>query len=393
MGIFIILILTDIYIWWRLIADIRNRRSVAFVTVITVKTLMTALLLWLIAGMVFYKGEFASPSNAFRNIVFGAVAALTLTVAIVSPVISLIARLLGRLFHRRIKGVVWINIMFAAIITVIITDGFFRQRFDVRIIRKEIKIDGLDPRLEGMRLVLISDLHLSSYYGHYKRLEKVIETVNSLKPDMLLNTGDFITYGWQEFEGCDTILNKARAAGGSFAIAGNHDDGTYYPDYDADYGAECARMIERKVTASGYTMLNDSSVTVPFNGALIRVAGVVTHGHQLDMRYGDFEKALAGPDSVTLKILMVHDPAAWDTVQTLPGKVDLVLSGHTHGMQIGLPTPWGRISPASYFHKYWSGHYEFNKTDLFVTTGLGTMGLAVRIFMPPEIVLMTLTSE
>ncbi len=393
MGIFIILILTDLFIWWRLLADIRNRRSVAFVTVVAVKTLLTALLLWLIAGTILYRGEFATPANAFRHIFFGAVAALTITLGISWAVISIIARLLGCILHRRLTGAVWANILFAGILTVIFTDGFFRQRFDVRIISREIKVDKLDPRLEGMKLVLISDLHLSSFHGHYKRLEKVMETVNSLQPDMLFNTGDFITYGWQEFGGCDTILNKARAAGGSFAIAGNHDDGTYYPDYNDAYGAECARMIESKVASSGYTMLNDSSVTVTFNGALIRVAGVVTHGHKLDMRYGDFAKALAGPDSVTLKILLVHDPAAWDTVQTFPGTVDLVLSGHTHGMQIGLPTPWGRISPASFFHDYWTGHYEFSGTDLYVTTGLGTMGIAGRIFMPPEIVLMTLTSE
>jgi predicted MPP superfamily phosphohydrolase len=393
MGIFIILILTDLFIWWRLLADIRNRRSLACVTVVAVKTLLTVLLLWLIAGTLLYRGEFASPANAFRQIVFGAVAALTIALGISYAFISITANLLGRILHRRLVGVVWVNILFALLLTVIFADGFFRQRFDVRIIRREIKVDNLDPRLEGMKLVLISDLHLSSYHGHYKRLEKVIETVNSLQPDMLFNTGDFITFGWQEFGNCDTILNKARVAGGSFAIAGNHDDGTYYPDYDEDYGAECAGMLESKVAASGYKMLNDSSVTVTFNGALIRVAGVITHGHRLDMRYGDFAKALVGPDSVTLKILMVHDPAAWDTVQTFPGKVDLVLSGHTHGMQIGLSTPWGRISPASFFHEYWNGHYEFNGMDLYVTTGLGTMGLAERIFMPPEIVLMTLTSE
>lgn len=374
-------------------ADIRNRGSIAFVTVVAVKALLTALLLWLIAGTIVYRGEFASPANAFRQIVFGAVAALTMALGISYAFISIIAHMVGRILHHRLTGVVWVNILFAGILTVIFADGFFRQRFDVRIIRREIKVDRLDPGLEGMKLVLISDLHLSSYYGHYKRLEKVIETVNSLQPDMLFNTGDFITYGWQEFGDCDTILSKARAAGGSFAIAGNHDDGTYYPDYDDAYGVECAKMIQRKVTASGYTMLNDSSVTVTFNGALIRVAGVITHGHRLDMRYGDFAKALAGPDSVTLKILMVHDPAAWDTIQTFPAKVDLVLSGHTHGMQLGLPTPWGRISPASIFHDYWNGHYEFSGTDLFVTTGLGTMGMAGRIFMPPEIVLMTLTSE
>lgn len=393
MGIFIILVLTDLFLWWRLLSDIRDRRSVAFISVITVKALLTALLLWLMTGLVFYRGEFTSPANTFRYIVFGTVAALTVTLAISWTLISTIVRLAGRIFHRKLQGVIWVNILFALTLTVIFADSFIRQRFDVRIIRREIKVDRLDPRLEGMKLVLISDIHLSSYHGHYKRLEDVIETVNSLQPDMLFNTGDFITYGWQEFGDCDTILIKARPAAGSFAIAGNHDDGTYYPGYDDAYGAECARMIERKVEASGCTMLNDSSVTITFNGALIRVAGVVTHGHRLDMRYGDFEKALAGPDSVALKILLVHDPAAWDTVQTFPGKADLVLSGHTHGMQIGFPTPWGRISPASIFHDYWNGHYEFGGTDLFVTTGLGTMGMAGRIFMPPEIVLITLTSE
>lgn len=393
MGIFIILILTDLFIWWRLLTDLKNRSRAALVTAFAVKALLSGLLLWLITGMVFYRGEFATPANAFRYIVFGAVAALTIILGISYPVISLIARLLDKIFHRRMTGVVWVNILFAAVITLIFTDGFFRQRFDLKIIRREIKVEGLDPRLEGMKLVLISDLHLSSYQGHYRNLEKIIETVNGLKPDMVFNTGDFISYGWKEFGDCDTILKRTRSVAGSFAVAGNHDDGTYYPGYDEAYGKECAVMINRKVAASGYIMLNDSSATVSFNGARLVVAGVVTHGHHFNMRYGDFEKALAGPDSVSLKILLIHDPAAWDTARILPGRADLVLSGHTHGMQVGFPTPWGRISPASYLHKYWGGHYESEGTDLFVTTGLGTMGMAERIFMPPEIVLLTLKSD
>ena len=393
MAIFIILILTDIFLWWLLLRDLGTRSRALLVAVIAVKSLLSALLLWLIAGIIFYRGEFADPANAFRYIVFGAVAALTVTLWITYSLISISARLLNRIIRRRMTGVVLANILLACAVVILFADGYFRQRFDVRVIRKEIFIDSLDKRVEGMKVVLISDLHLSSYYGHYDRLEEIIDTVNSLKPDILFNTGDFITYGWQEFGSCDTILRRARTAAGAYAIAGNHDDGTYYPGYDEAYGALCAEMINEKVAASGYTMLNDSSLTVSFNGTLISIGGVVTHGHRLDMRYGDFRKVLSVPDSASLHILLVHDPAAWDTVLVLPEKIDLVLSGHTHGMQIGLPTPWGKLTPASYFHKYWGGHYEFNGSNLYVTTGLGTIGMAERIFMPPEIILLTLKSK
>ncbi|HUW92440.1 MAG TPA: metallophosphoesterase [Bacteroidales bacterium] len=393
MGIFIILILTDLFVWWRLLTDMKKNSRVALALAIAVKSIMTALLLWLITGMIFYRGDFADPANAFGNIAFGTVAALTITIGISYSAISISIRILSRMLHRRLTLLTWANIIFAGVIIILFADGYFRQRFDVRTITQEIIVDNLDHRLERMKIVLISDLHLSSYYGHYDRLEDVIESVNDLEPDILFNTGDFITYGWQEFGGCDTILRRARSTIGAFAIPGNHDDGTYYTDFDEAYGEECTEMINRKVAASGYTMLNDSFLTVSYKGAGILIAGVITHGHHLDMRYGDFEKAMSSPDTSALKILLVHDPAAWDTVRFLPTEYDLTLSGHTHGMQVGLPTPWGTITPASYFHKYWGGHYEFKGMDLFVTTGLGTMGLAERIFMPPEIVLLTLKSK
>lgn len=393
MWIFLFLVLTDLFVWWRLLIDMRSHPGIGRAFVIAVKLLLTAALWWFTVSILIYNGEFAAPANAFRIISFGTISALTITLGIIYLLSAIIAIFPGRNKGRRMVSMAWINITIAAIILAIFADGFYRQRFELKIVREEITVDSLDPRLEGLRIVLISDLHLSSYYGHYEKLESVIDSVNALKPDLLLNTGDFVSYGWQEFGGCDTILRKARAAYGAFSVAGNHDDGTYHPDYDEVYGAQCAEIIAEKAKASGYEMLADNSLIVSINGTEVMIAGVVTHGHRLNMRYGDFDSALAGSDTTDLTILLVHDPAAWETVTGLQQKIDLVLSGHTHGMQIGFPTPRGRISPASIFHKYWSGHYESDGRDLFVTTGLGTMGMAIRIFMPPEIILLTLKSK
>jgi len=109
------------------------------------------------------------------------------------------------------------------------------------------------------------------------------------------------------------------------------------------------------------------------------------------MRYGDFEKVLGQiPDSL-FTVMLLHDPAGWLLTAVNGSMPDLTLSGHTHGLQVG--TPGSRRSPAEQFHERWRGTYKFNGSQLFVTTGLGTMGMAVRLFMPPEIVVLTVIPE
>ena len=142
-----------------------------------------------------------------------------------------------------------------------------------------------------------------------------------------------------------------------------------------------------------YSTLDDTLCLIDCDGAPVAVAGVVTHGHHLNMRYGDFSKALSSvPDSV-FSILLLHDPGGWDNCLAAGFAPDLTLSGHTHGMQIGLPVPGGYISPASLIHRYWSGLYTVGDASLLVSTGLGTMGMAARIFMPPEINVITVRKK
>jgi len=89
--------------------------------------------------------------------------------------------------------------------------------------------------------------------------------------------------------------------------------------------------------------------------------------------------------------MLLHDPAGWLLTAVTGRMPQLTLSGHTHGMQAGMPG--GKRSPAERFHERWKGLYKLDGSHLYVTTGLGTMGMAVRLFMPPEIVILTVTPE
>lgn len=391
MLILLFLFLADIWLWYALLTDLRNRSKAFRAVVLAVKATLTATLLYLAIAIAVYRGEFAEPANAYRQIVFGAVTALHITAGSVYFIMILFTWLPGRLMNRKLKAAGIINIIIFLLVVILFADGFFRQRFNARIARQEIGVEDLDPALNGMKIVLISDIHLSSWHRNYDRLEKVMSVIASEEPDLVVNTGDFITYGWQEYGSSDTILRKAVAGSGAFAVIGNHDDGTYHPDYDDRYGDECNEMLADKIAASGYQLLSDTVVIISYNGTEIAVAGVVTHGRRLDMNYGDFEKVMSQiPDSL-FTVMLLHDPAGWLLTAVNGRMPQLTLSGHTHGMQAGLPG--GRSSPAASFHERWKGHYRLGNSHLYVTTGLGTMGIAVRLFMPPEIVVLTVTTE
>lgn len=388
---FLIPLLADIWLWYALITDLRKRNKAFRAVVLAVKATLTAALVYLIITIAAYRGEFAEPANAYRQIVIGALTALNITAGLIYLIMVILTWLPGRLMNHKLKAAGIVNITLFLLVVIIFADGYFRQRFDVRIVRMEVPVKDLDPALSGMKLVVIGDLHLSSWHRHYDRLEGVMAMVASEEPDLLVNTGDFITFGWQEYGSSDTILRKAGNGSSAFAVAGNHDDGTYHPDYDEGYGAENSEKLAHKITASGYQLLSDTVVMTRHNGVEIAVAGVVTHGHRLDMSYGDFEKVMGQiPDSL-FTIMLLHDPAGWLLTAVNGRMPQLTLSGHTHGMQAGMPG--GGSSPAERYHERWKGHYRFGNSHLYVTTGLGTSGMALRLFMPPEIVVLTVVPE
>ena len=387
---YLVLLASDLILWYILIRALKGRNIVLRFAVLFLKAAVTAAFVTLFLKIVLYRGEFAEPANAFRQIQMGVIALFLISTSGACLVVTIIGRLAGSLMKRELKWTGIANIVLFLLVLLVVADGYFRQRFDIRIVRQDVTVPGLDQKLDGLTIALLGDLHLSSWHGNYDRLDRAIQDAGREKPDLVLNTGDFITYGWQEFGMCDTILSKATGLSGTFAVEGNHDDGTYYPAYDDRYGVLCRDMVKRSIEKSGYTLLRDTAIITRHRGVMMAVAGVETHGHHLDMSYGDFEKVLSPlPDSL-FTILLLHDPESW-LLSAVSGKIpQLTVAGHTHGFQAALPL--GIWSPASLVHERWKGLYEFRGSHLYVTSGLGTMGMAARFFMPPEIVILTVKS-
>ena len=121
--------------------------------------------------------------------------------------------------------------------------------------------------------------------------------------------------------------------------------------------------------------------------------GIITKGRYPDIIHGDLGKALSGLDSVDLKILLSHDPNQWETDVVSKTDIDITLSGHTHAMQMGIYTKKFRWSPAKYFYPHWNGLYTQGNQVHYVNRGLGVLAIPFRIWMPPEITVITLKKE
>jgi hypothetical protein len=142
----------------------------------------------------------------------------------------------------------------------------------------------------------------------------------------------------------------------------------------------------------GWRLLLNEHVAIEKDGASIGLIGVENWGAKANFsRYGDLQKAYAGAEQYPFKILLSHDPSHWDAeVCKHYTDIDLMLSGHTHGMQFGVEIPGFRWSPVQYVYKQWSGLYHNESQKLYVNRGFGFLGYPGRVGMLPEITLLEL---
>ena len=280
-------------------------------------------------------------------------------------------------------------------VLILLTIGFgtLYGRFNFKTESITIKIKGLTKDLDGLKIIQLSDLHLAGFYHHSGLLIKVMEEVNSYKPDLILNTGDFVSYGWREFERNDTIISMSKSRYGNYAVMGNHDFGTYHPFFTEADLENNVLIMNRKISSSGYKVLNDEFTTVDIGSSKIALIGVTTKGRHPDIIHGDLEKAIMGLDSVDLKILLSHDPNHWAGKVKGKTDIDITLSGHTHGMQMGILTKKFKWSPSKYFYPHWHGLFSEGNQYHYVNRGLGVLAIPFRIWMPPEITIITLKQE
>lgn len=290
-----------------------------------------------------------------------------------------------------------------------------------------IQSPAVPESFDGYRIVQISDLHLQSFrtagdndkvsfrisksvgsrgrlvdmvHGsepkRTKTLKKFINAIDSLYPDMIAVTGDLITFLPSEIDGFESILSSLKAKDGVYSVFGNHDYASYTP-YFTTKADSLENNLYMRQTALGWTVLRNQSVNVVRGTDSIGIAGV--DNISVNPRFvskGALSDAIQNLNAEGFNILLSHDPSHWEAEVLPETAIDLMLAGHTHGMQLGI---FG-FCPSRFLYKQDHGLYKSDKKFehrgnpryLYVNTGLGQTLLPMRIGLRPEITLITLKS-
>lgn len=243
------------------------------------------------------------------------------------------------------------------------------EPFRLTIEHQQIRLRRLPASLDGFRIVQLSDIHHSPFTSR-EQIERAVETANSLQPDIIALTGDYISKERRYAAPCAELLGRLRARHGVFAVLGNHD---HWTD---------AALITDLFRAEGITVLVNQGMRFEKNGAAFWLAGVDDTMVGLE----DLSLALAGASETEMKLLLAHNPIILR--RAVRAGVDLVLSGHTHGGQVSLRSE--RSASGRPRRRLLKGLAHQGETQIYVTRGLGTVVLPVRFGCPPEVSLLEL---
>jgi hypothetical protein len=245
---------------------------------------------------------------------------------------------------------------------------------------------GLPRSLDGLRLVQLSDLHLGPY-NSAAYLARCLRRANALEPDLVLLTGDYVHGSPAYIAPVARLLGSLRARHGVLAVLGNHDHWEDPEGCRRELRAQGIRLVDNtRLFLSAARRLGEGS---PGDGGLC-LAGV---GDYWEDRC-DLDAALGGVAATLPRILLCHNPDFAESESARSGRhrVDLMLSGHTHGGQVRLPGVRSIIVPSSYGSRYARGLCRGPAFPVYVSTGLGVTIFPVRLLCPPEITLLELRS-
>ena len=241
----------------------------------------------------------------------------------------------------------------------------------LRVRRVEFVSSDLPPAFDGLTVAFLTDIHHGPFFS-LERVRRLVSRTNALAPDLILLGGDYVHRSSRYIAPVFEELSGLTAPLGVFGVLGNHDRWE-----DAD-------LSRQAMVQAGIHALDNSALWLERGGERIRLGGV---GDLLtdDPRWAP---ALDGTTAEDFVLVVTHNP---DVAETLPDeRVDLVLSGHTHGGQVTAFGIWAPLIPSRYGQKYRTGLVSAPHTTVLVSNGIGTITPPVRFFAPPEIVLVTL---
>ena len=245
------------------------------------------------------------------------------------------------------------------------------EPFMLSIERQEIYLRRLPPKLNGLRVVHLSDLHYGPLVNPH-HLERAVKVANDLRPDLVALTGDYISQDRVYAAPCAEVVGKLRARHGVYAVLGNHD---HWTD---------AALIADLFRAEGIRVLINEGSRMDLRSESFWLAGVDDTMVGLE----DLSLALAGARHNEFKLLLAHNPTILR--RAARAAVDLVLSGHTHGGQVTWRSERNRSGRPR--RRMLRGLGRRGNTQIYVTRGLGTVVLPIRYGCPPEISVLDLRS-
>ena len=401
--VLVILMFADLYLWSAARKQVFSYRK-------WLKILLT-FIYWLPALMLigFAAGAALKPivdwNAPFRTYFLGFI--LVFYTAKLFPVIFLIladfARLINKIFHlfdkekrldvvegnegiTRSKFLLYMGYITGGLVLGTMLTGMFKWVYQFNVVTEKLKFKNLPSAFNGLKIVQISDLHLGSWASE-KPLEQAIEMINNMNADLILFTGDLVNFATKEAFRFEDSLAKLKSRLGIYATLGNHDYGDYInwpsPEAKQENMVELYDLYKRL----GWKLLNNENVILESGSGNMAIDRFP--------KYGNIQKAMEGTENADFRLLMTHDPSHWDKI-IIPGQypIDLALSGHTHGFQVGIEIPGLKWSPAKYLFKHWAGLYQDPGSNklLYVNRGLGSIGYPGRIGILPEITVFELTS-
>ena len=262
--------------------------------------------------------------------------------------------------------------------------GSLIERNTFRVKKIELAYENMPEGFRDYRIVHISDIHARSFSKREKSLQRAVDKINALDPDMIAFTGDLITMTPDELDPISAVLSSMKAKDGVFSVLGNHDY-CMYSDMSQTEKQKCLEDLIIKEREMGWDLILNEHRIIRKGKDSIAVIGVenTSPSRHFPSR-GDLDKASEGTEGM-FRLLLSHDPMHWEA-EIIGNDYPLTLSGHTHAMQVSI-FGW---SPSSLIFKQHKGLYTEGNQSIYVNKGLGETIFPARIGAIPEITLITL---
>ncbi|NQY29978.1 MAG: metallophosphoesterase [Flavobacteriaceae bacterium] len=268
--------------------------------------------------------------------------------------------------------------------------GVTKGKYNFKVLKYELAFDDLPEAFDGFTITQISDIHSGSFTD-ISKVQYAVDLVAEQQSDLLLFTGDIVNNKAAEMDEFITMFSELKAPFGKYSILGNHDYGDY-----AEWKTKAAKKanfeaIKNIHSKIGFELLLNESRFIEKDNQKLALVGVENWGKGWKQA-GDLKKASALVDQKDFKVLMSHDPSHWEyQVKENDFNYQLTLSGHTHGLQMGIEIPgFIKWSPSSFIYKQWAGLYEEYGRYVNVNRGFGFHGFSGRVGIWPEITVIKL---